>query len=123
MASKPPLGISVVSTSPDGSGVTWAANARRPEDRPTDVAWRSERGSGFLDGGCTLNRRIDGEWCDLAALNEVQFIAPDGSRVYEGSLPAAPRSVDTAHSISPTFIGPIALAQDRTFTQVYADRR
>jgi hypothetical protein len=123
MAVKPPIGLSAVLRAPNGAESLWDAHAPDPERRPSGMAWRTERGSGFMDGSCVLPRDVRGDYLDLRLLNEGRFVGADGSIAYEGILNIAPRSVDTGgHSITPTFIGPIALAQDTPFSEVYVDR-
>jgi hypothetical protein len=123
MAPRPALGLSVVMRGPGGDESTWRSNAPRPGDRPTGLNFRTERGSGFVDGGCVLPRDVRSDWVDLGLLNETQFVGADGFIAYEGALANTPRSMDSSgHSISPSFVGPIALAQDRTFSEIYVDR-
>jgi hypothetical protein len=123
MATKPPIGLSVVLNAANGADYVWQSDAADPGNRATGINWRTERGSGFMDGSCVLPRDVRGDYLDLRLLNAGQFVGADGSVAYEGILNIAPRSVDTGgHSITPTFIGPIALAQDEPFSEVYADR-
>jgi hypothetical protein len=123
MATKPPIGLSVVLQAANGAEYVWTPDAPNPGRRPAGIGWRTERGSGFMDGSCVLPRDVRGDYLDLRLLNQGQFIGADGSVAYEGILNISPRSVDTGgHSITPTFIGPIALAQDEPFSEVYVDR-
>ena len=116
----PPLGLTVEVTSPDGSVTRWSSHGRA-QDRPTGISFRTKRGDGFADAGCTLPRRIDGEYVDLGLLRDIKLIGEDGSIAYEGRVTGLPRSMDAQHQISVQAAGWMAHATDRRFREIYVD--
>lgn len=121
MAPKPPLGLSVVMRGPGGAETTWWSGSPRPGERPSGINFRTERGTGFVDASCVLSRDIRGEYVDLGLLDEGVFVSDTGDIAYEGALQQTPRTLDSAHSITPAFAGHMALAQDRPFSEAYCD--
>lgn len=118
-----PLALSVEIVAPAGANAArWDSNSLDPGDRPSGIGFNTKRGDGFADGGCTLPRRIDGEYVDLGLLRELRFVGEDGSIAYEGRVTDLPRSMDDTHSIGVRAVGWMAHAKDRKFQEIYVDR-
>jgi hypothetical protein len=119
---RPPLGLSVNVTRPDGTVTRWGANDPKPENRPRNLTWATRRMQGFADGGCNLARRLDRDYPDLNLYDSVEFVGDDGSTAYDGRIGGLPRTMDDRHTISLQLAGWIAHAADRPFSRVFIDR-
>jgi hypothetical protein len=117
----PPIGLSVNITDANGATTRWGDEDTNPEDIPRGITFRTGR-DGFGDASLTLSRRIDRDYVDINLLDEIQIVGADGSTAYEGRVGAAPRTFDTAHSISLQCAGWIAHTRDKQFREIYVDR-
>lgn len=101
----------------------WDADAPDPRDRPQGLYFRTQRGDGFADASCTLNRRIDQDYADLGLFNTLRLISLAGEIVYEGRITGFPRASDpTSQTFQVNAAGWMSHANDRTFQEIYVDR-
>jgi hypothetical protein len=108
-------------TTSDGATFRWDAN-QPPDSRLRNLTFSTKIGDGFSLATGTLARRIDLDYPDLQLGAEIVITGADGTIVFEGRLSAMPREVGQTHSINVTFVGHMAHAKDRKFSETYVDR-
>jgi hypothetical protein len=107
--------------SASGARYNWDAN-QLPANRLQNVSISTKLGEGFSTLTGNLARRIDVDYPDLRLNQLIVVVGADGHVVFEGRLASMPREVADTHSISVTFVGHMAHAADRPFSEVYVDR-
>lgn len=101
---------------------TWSADARRAENRPQGLYFRTQRGDGFADAGCSLTRPIDRDFPDLGLLYHFRLVDRAGSIVYEGRITSYPKTTEGGRRIDITAAGWMSHAKDRKMRAIYVDR-
>lgn len=119
---RPSLDLSVEVKDASGTVTRWGSEDHHAETIPRGITFGTQRMQGFGGGGVTLSRRVDQDYVDIHLLDDVTFVGGDGSVAYEGRVGAIPRSASPEHSLSLQLTGHMAVASDRTFTQIYVDR-
>jgi hypothetical protein len=115
------LAMSVTRT--DGTVTRWGPDEPDPINLPGDLSFGSQMPGGFKDLSCSLLRRIDLDYPDLALFDTVRVYAPGNRTVWEGRMAQFPRSHGDGFSITPGAVGWSAhLTDDPSFTEVYVDR-
>lgn len=112
----------VIVTDADGNTKTLHSNAADPGDRPRNITFSSQLGSGYYTGAFNLARPIDRDHDDIHLLDDVKIVLATGDVVYQGFVAAMPRSLDDTHTLGVTLAGWMASAADRTFTMPFIDR-
>ncbi len=121
MGSRVPLDLFCEVKVASGATFKWNAN-EPPSHRLRNLNFSTKIGEGFSLATGTLARRIDQDYPDLQLGMEIVISGADGTIVFEGRLSAMPRELGQTHSISVTFVGHMAHAKDRKFTEIYVDR-
>lgn len=119
---RPPLELAVSLRGPGGQRWRLAPDGKA-SDRPLDLSFSTEAGEGFHTGQVALRRPYDGEFPDLALLNEVVAEGQDGQVAYEGRIQGTPRSLNQGGpEIRLDCAGPMSLARSQPFTDLLIDR-
>jgi hypothetical protein len=115
------LAMSVTSSS--GLAKRWGPDERDAVDVPDDLTFSTQIPGGFKDLSCSLLRRIDVDYADLALFDDVRVYGPGNRTAWEGRMDRFPRSHGDGFQIVPGAVGWSAhLDDDPTFTEVYVDR-
>jgi hypothetical protein len=115
------LAMSVTSSS--GLAKRWGPDERDSVDVPDDLTFSTQIPGGFKDLSCSLLRRIDVDYADLALFDDVRVYGPGNRTAWEGRMGQFPRSHGDGFQIVPGAVGWSAhLDDDPTFTEVYVDR-
>jgi hypothetical protein len=116
--------LTVILTDRDGNTRLLDSNAPDPGDRPQDITFNTQRGSGFYTASFALSWPIDAEREDANLLDDVRFVTAHGETVYEGFIAAMPRSTDTngRGTLTLSCAGYIATASANPFTAIFIDR-
>jgi hypothetical protein len=119
---RPPTRLSVQVQAPGGVVNRWGLDEPSPADVPTSLAFSSTMPGGFENFSCTLARRADRDYPDLAEFSTVTVYGAGGEIAWQGRLETTPRTSGDQLQITPGAVGwQAALDDEQNARMIYID--